>query len=100
MAGIPMGWIESFFAMAKDAVWQEKACFPSFVDGVIGSLGHRDFCAALDSIISLLEQSGYLARAAFALDRSLRRFGLSGWSFLPPSPPMLRRRIPAIMGRV
>ena len=53
--------------------------------------------AMLFGLISLLEQSGYLARAAFALDRSLRRFGLSGWSFLPALTAHACA-IPAIMG--
>ena len=71
------------------------------VDGVIGSLeGTVIFVpqiAMLFGLISLLEQSGFLARAAFALDRSLRRFGLSGWSFLPALTAHACA-IPAIMG--
>lgn len=33
--------------------------------------------------LSILEDSGYMARAAFIMDRALRRFGLSGKSFIP-----------------
>jgi len=57
------------------------------VDGVIGGLG-----AVLVFIppifflffaISLLEDSGYLARAAFVMDRAMTRIGLHGRSFIP-----------------
>lgn len=104
VAGIPMGWIESFFATAKHVVAPlvGEGLFAEFIiDGLIGSLeGTVIFVpqiAMLFGLISLLEQSGYLARAAFALDRSLRRFGLSGWSFLPALTAHACA-LPAIMG--
>ena len=34
-------------------------------------------------LLALLEDSGYLARAAFAVDRTMRRFGLPGQAFMP-----------------
>lgn len=39
--------------------------------------------ALLFLCLSLLEDSGYMARAAYILDRSMRRFGLTGKAFLP-----------------
>ena len=49
------------------------------------------------SSLSFLEDSGYMSRAAFIMDRLLRRFGLSGKAFIP----MLMGfgcSVPAIMG--
>ena len=37
----------------------------------------------LFACLSLLEDSGYMARAAFLMDRPMRALGLSGWSFIP-----------------
>ena len=39
--------------------------------------------ALLFLFLSLLEDSGYMARAAFVMDRTLRHFGLSGKAFIP-----------------
>jgi ferrous iron transport protein B len=70
------------------------------VDGVIGGVGGvlvflPQICI-LFFCISLLEDTGYLARAACVMDRLLRRFGLPGKAFVP----MLSAHacaIPAIM---
>ncbi|MCK7479188.1 MAG: hypothetical protein M0C28_18815 [Candidatus Moduliflexus flocculans] len=45
-----------------------------------------DFCPSSRScslFLSILEDTGYMSRAAFIMDRALRRFGLSGKSFIP-----------------
>ncbi len=57
------------------------------VDGVIGGVAGTvvflpQICI-LFFLISLLEDTGYLARAAFVMDRLLRKFGLPGQSFVP-----------------
>jgi ferrous iron transport protein B len=57
------------------------------VDGVIGGVAGTvvflpQICI-LFFLISLLEDTGYLARAAFVMDRMLRKFGLPGQSFVP-----------------
>jgi ferrous iron transport protein B len=62
--------------------------FESFlVDGLIGGLGAALIflpqIAILILIVSLLEGSGYMARAAALLDRPLSKIGLSGRSFVP-----------------
>jgi len=62
--------------------------FESFlVDGLIGGLGAAlvflPQIAILIALVALLESSGYMARAAFLLDRILSRVGLSGRSFVP-----------------
>lgn len=57
------------------------------VDGIIGGvgavLGFIPQMIVLFILLSILEQSGYMTRVAFILDRIFRRFGLSGRSFIP-----------------
>ena len=57
------------------------------VDGVLGGvfavLSFVPQILLLFLFFSILEDSGYMARAAFILDRIFRKFGLSGRSFLP-----------------
>jgi len=56
-------------------------------NGVFGGLaavvGFLPQLAILFLALAILEDSGYMARAAFIMDRLLRRFGLSGKSFIP-----------------
>lgn len=56
-------------------------------NGVFGGLaavvGFLPQLAILFLFLAILEDSGYMARAAFIMDRALRRFGLSGKSFIP-----------------
>ena len=57
------------------------------VDGVLGGLfavlGFLPQILTLFLFFSILEDSGYMARVAFILDRIFRRFGLSGRAFMP-----------------
>ncbi len=57
------------------------------VDGIIGGVGavvtFVPQIAILFGLIALLEDSGYMARAAFLMDRVMAVFGLSGRSFIP-----------------
>ena len=57
------------------------------VDGVLGGVGSMlsflPLIVVLFLMLSLLEDSGYMARVAFVMDKFLRRFGLSGRSFVP-----------------
>ncbi|MBI3799748.1 MAG: ferrous iron transport protein B [Deltaproteobacteria bacterium] len=57
------------------------------VDGLIGGVGavivFVPQIAILFGLIALLEDSGYMARAAFLMDRVMASFGLSGRSFIP-----------------
>ena len=57
------------------------------VDGVIAGVGTTltfvPQIAVLFLLLSIVEDSGYLARAAFIMDRLMGRFGLSGRSFIP-----------------
>lgn len=57
------------------------------VDGIIAGVGSvasfLPLFLLLFLFISLLEESGYIARAAYLTDRFMSRVGLSGWSFIP-----------------
>lgn len=88
---IPMGWIEGLFKWISDTI---RNIFPSeslwrslFVDGIIGGVG--GVLVFLPNIlflffaISILEDTGYMARAAFIMDRLMNKIGLHGKSFIP-----------------
>lgn len=88
-----MGYIEDGFAWLSDFIkgcWQESSLpylRSLLTDGVIGGVG--GVLVFLPNIlflffaIALLEDSGYMARAAFVMDGVMRRFGLQGRSFVP-----------------
>jgi len=103
----PMGWLEWFFSWlgaAITAFWPagvESWLKSLLVDGVIAGVG--GVVAFLPNIlllflaISILEDTGYMARAAFIMDSIMHKIGLHGKSFIP----MLIGfgcSIPAIMG--
>jgi len=77
------GWISDLLLSAGAAEWLHEL----IVSGIIGGMGSMlvfvPQIMILFFFISLLEDSGYMARAAFVMDRLLRRFGLSGKSFIP-----------------
>ena len=91
------GWLEGTLsaAGAPDVVIS-LAC-DGIISGVGGVLSFLPQIALLFFFLSFLEDSGYMSRAAFIMDRLLRRFGLSGKAFIP----MLMGfgcSVPAIMG--
>ena len=82
--------INHFFALIIDGVASlGMAPFVSslITNGVFGGLaaviGFLPQLAILFFALAILEDSGYMARAAFIMDKVLRRFGLSGKSFIP-----------------
>ncbi len=82
--------VDKLFVLIIDAVKSlGMADFVSslLANGVFGGLGavlgFLPQLMILFLFMSLLEDSGYMARAAFIMDRALRRFGLSGKSFIP-----------------
>ncbi len=82
---------------AGTSPWVESLLVDGVIAGVGGVLTFLPQIAILFLCLSLLEDSGYMARAAFIMDRLLRRFGLSGKAFIP----MLMGfgcTVPAVMG--
>lgn len=90
---IPMEWIESGFEWLGGAIsslWSpgsDSHLKSLIVDGIIGGVG--GVIVFLPNIlilffgIALLEDTGYMARAAFLMDRSMKWVGLHGKSFIP-----------------
>ena len=73
------GWLESVNA----APWLTSLVVDGIIGGVGTVLGFVPQMVLLFLLISILEDSGYMARIAFIMDRVFRRFGLSGKSFIP-----------------
>ena len=90
VASIPMDMIDALFAHAGSMVNRflpEGDLQSLVVDGIIGGVGGilvflPQICI-LFFFLALLEDSGYQARAAFVMDRLMRRVGLPGMSFVP-----------------
>ena len=90
LAAVPMDLIDATFAGLNTFVRQylpEGAIRDLLTDGVIGGIAGTvvflpQICF-LFFLISLLEDTGYLARAAFVMDRFLYPFGLPGHAFVP-----------------
>jgi len=88
-----MDWIEMGFSWLSEllkANWDANTLpylRALFTDGIIGGVG--GVLVFLPNIlflffaIAILEDSGYMARAAFVMDGVMRRFGLQGRSFIP-----------------
>ncbi len=93
LGGPPMEWIESFFGWSGEVVtgwWHagsDSALKSLLVDGIIGGVGgviiFLPNIMLLFLAISVLEDSGYMPRAAFIMDRLMQKFGLQGRSFMP-----------------
>ena len=82
---------------AGAADWLISLICDGIISGVGGVLTFLPQIALLFLFLSLLEDSGYMSRGAFIMDRLLRHFGLSGKAFIP----MLMGfgcSVPAVMG--
>ncbi len=92
------GFIKEYFEMGIEfiilriadlLVWMNVSdlVFSLVVDGILGGVGavlsFLPEISILFLMLSVLENSGYMSRAAFIMDRVFRRFGLSGRSFIP-----------------
>lgn len=75
--------VESGLAMANAPEWVYGLLVDAAIGGVSGILVFLPQIAILFLCLSFLEDSGYMARAAFIMDKLLRRLGLSGKSFIP-----------------
>ena len=86
----PMRWIEwlvEHFAAFISSVMADGWLKDLVIDGIIGGVGSvlvfLPNILLLYMFISLLEDSGYMARAAFIMDRLMHKMGLHGKSFIP-----------------
>jgi ferrous iron transport protein B len=90
LAEVPMNWIDSHVAALNG--WVKAALPPGdlndlITDGAIAGVGgvvmFLPQILILFFFIGLLENTGYMARAAFIMDRVMSRVGLNGRSFIP-----------------
>ncbi len=86
----PMDWLEALFGWLGDIVGSAMSDGPlkSLVcDGIIAGVGSvlvfLPNILILYLFISFMEDSGYMARAAFIMDKLMHRMGLHGKSFIP-----------------
>lgn len=63
--------------------WLESLVVDGIIGGVGTVLGFVPQIVLIFFFLALLEDSGYMARVAFIMDRIFRKFGLSGKSFIP-----------------
>ena len=88
------GWLETGISMLSGAVERlltaagvSPVVHSLVIDGVFGGVGSvlsfLPFIVTLFFFLSLLEDSGYMARVAFVMDKLLRKIGLSGRSIVP-----------------
>ena len=89
-SSIPQDFIDGTFASLSDLAKQQlpTGTFTSLLaEGIIPGLGgiliFIPQIALLFFFLSLLEESGYMSRVVFLMDRGLRKFGLSGKSVIP-----------------
>ncbi len=90
LGAYPQGWVESFFewlgGVACDAI-PEGLLQSLVVDGIIGGVGgvlsFVPLIAIMFAMIAFIEDSGYMARIAYMMDRIFRFFGLHGASVMP-----------------
>ena len=84
------GWIDSFTAFLESFLvrnqvtpWLISLLINGVCAGVGSVLSFLPIIVLLFFFLSLLEDSGYMARVAFVMDKLLRKIGLSGRSFVP-----------------
>jgi ferrous iron transport protein B len=89
-AEYPMNWIDGHFAALSEwvkATMAEGDLRDLITDGAIGGVGgvlvFLPQILILFFFIGMLESTGYMARAAFIMDRMMSRVGLNGKSFIP-----------------
>lgn len=90
LGAYPMEWIESLVGMIGNFVRTHMSEGPFkdlLVDGIIGGVGgvivFLPNILILYLFISFMEDSGYMARAAFIMDKIMHKMGLHGKSFIP-----------------
>ena len=77
------GAVDSVLASLNVADWMASLIQDGIVAGVGAVLGFLPQMLVLFFMLAILEDSGYMARVAFIMDRIFRKFGLSGKSFIP-----------------
>ncbi|WKK65481.1 ferrous iron transport protein B [Lutimonas zeaxanthinifaciens] len=89
-ANVPMDYIDAFFAelSSKAQQWLPEGKLSDLIsEGVIPGIGGIVIfipqIAILFLFVSILEETGYMSRVVFLMDKIMRRFGMSGKSVVP-----------------
>ena len=77
------GWLVDIIAESGMSSWAIGLLNDGIIEGLKSVLSFLPWILVLFLFFSILEDSGYMARIAFILDRMFRKFGLSGRAFLP-----------------
>ncbi|MDE6607406.1 MAG: ferrous iron transport protein B, partial [Lachnospiraceae bacterium] len=81
------GWLTDSLSGLLESAGASEWVFSLVIDGVMEGIGavagFLPLVLVLFLLLSFLEDSGYMARVAFVMDRIFRKFGLSGRSFIP-----------------
>ena len=83
LVGELFGWIQGLVEGSGMAGWAVGLINNGIIEGLAAVLSFLPPILVLFLFFSILEDSGYMARIAFILDRMFRRFGLSGRAFMP-----------------
>ena len=71
------------FGPSVNGGWLRSLLVDGLLDGVVTVLTFIPVMGIMFLLLSILEDSGYMARAAFVMDRAMRALGLDGRAFLP-----------------
>lgn len=71
------------FGTSVSGGWLRSLLVDGLLDGVVTVLTFIPVMGIMFLLLSILEDSGYMARAAFVMDRAMRALGLDGRAFLP-----------------
>lgn len=89
-AQVPMDWIDRTFANLSNFLnerFPEGPFFDLITQGIIPGIGGIAIfipqIAILFAFIAILEETGYMARVVFLMDKIMRKFGMSGKSVVP-----------------
>ena len=81
--GVLTGFIEGVLESAGASEWVFSLVIDGIMAGIGAVAGFLPLVLVLFLLLSFLEDSGYMARVAFVMDRLFRHLGLSGKSFIP-----------------
>ncbi len=81
--GYLTGVLDSVLVATGASEWVFSLVIDGIMAGIGAVIGFLPLVLVLFLLLSFLEDSGYMARVAFVMDRIFRRFGLSGRSFIP-----------------
>lgn len=90
ISSAPVSWVENFFVQLHELAWGllpegliRSMVVNGAIDGVGGVVGFVPLIMFMFFFISILEDTGYMARIAFLMDRIFRKCGLHGNSIVP-----------------